>query len=59
MLTAVLGEPPVIFLDEPSSGIDPKNRRFLWDIIEELKSEGRAIILTTHHLEEADRLADE
>jgi len=58
VLAAVLGDPKVIFLDEPSSGIDPKNRRLLWKIIESLKRKDRAIILTTHHLEEADRLAE-
>lgn len=56
---AVIGEPPLLFLDEPSSGIDPQNRRFMWKIIEDLRSEERAVILTTHHLEEAEVLAEE
>lgn len=59
VLMAVIGEPPLIFLDEPSSGIDPQNRRFMWKIIEDLRSEDRAVILTTHHLEEAEVLAEE
>jgi ATP-binding cassette subfamily A (ABC1) protein 3 len=56
---AVLGEPPIVFLDEPSSGIDPQNRRFMWDIIEDLKAEDRAVILTTHHLQEAEVLSED
>lgn len=59
VLMAVLGEPPIVFLDEPSSGIDPQNRRFMWEIIEELRAEDRAVILTTHHLEEAEVLSEE
>ena len=59
VLMAILGEPPIVFLDEPSSGIDPQNRRFMWEIIEELRAEDRAVILTTHHLEEAEVLSEE
>lgn len=59
VLMAVVGEPPLLFLDEPSSGIDPQNRRFMWKIIEDLKSPERAVILTTHHLEEAEILAED
>jgi ATP-binding cassette subfamily A (ABC1) protein 3 len=59
VLMAVLGEPPIVFLDEPSSGIDPQNRRFMWEIIEDLRAEDRAVILTTHHLEEAEVLSEE
>ena len=46
-----------MFLDEPSSGMDPINRRTIWDILEKIKNENRTIILTTHHLEEAEHLA--
>lgn len=59
ILSSVMGEPPIVFLDEPSSGIDPKNRRVMWKIIEDLRSEDRVVILTTHHLEEAEHLAEE
>lgn len=55
---ALLHEPDVLFLDEPTSGLDPQASRLVRDFIEELKGEGRTIILTTHNLEEADRLCD-
>lgn len=57
--TAMLGEPSLIFMDEPSSGVDPQNRRELWSLIESAKSEDRAVILTTHHLEEAEYLSED
>jgi ABC-2 type transport system ATP-binding protein len=55
---ALLHEPDVLFLDEPTSGLDPEASRLVRDFIEELRGEGRTIILTTHNLEEADRLCD-
>lgn len=55
---ALIGGSRVVFLDEPSSGMDPYTRRTLWDILRGLKAAGRAIILTTHHMEEADILGD-
>jgi ABC-2 type transport system ATP-binding protein len=55
---ALLHEPEVLFLDEPTSGLDPEASRLVRDFIAELKEEGRTIILTTHNLEEADRLCD-
>ena len=55
---ALLHEPEVLFLDEPTSGLDPEASRLVRDFIEELRGEGRTIILTTHNLEEADRLCD-
>jgi ABC-2 type transport system ATP-binding protein len=55
---ALLHEPEVLFLDEPTSGLDPQASRLVRDFIAELKEEGRTIILTTHNLEEADRLCD-
>jgi len=55
---ALLHEPEVLFLDEPTSGLDPEASRLVRDFISELKGEGRTIILTTHNLEEADRLCD-
>ncbi|MCJ8313170.1 MAG: ABC transporter ATP-binding protein [Saccharospirillaceae bacterium] len=55
---ALCGDPDLLFLDEPSVGMDVNVRRTLWKIIEELKSKGKTIILTTHYLGEADHLAD-
>jgi ABC-2 type transport system ATP-binding protein len=55
---ALLHEPDVLFLDEPTSGLDPQASRLVREFIEELRGEGRTIILTTHNLEEADRLCD-
>ena len=56
---ALINEPRLIFLDEPSTGLDPQARRNLWDIIKRLKEEGRTLILTTHSMEEAEYLCDE
>jgi ABC-2 type transport system ATP-binding protein len=58
MATALVGDPELLFLDEPTTGLDPQARRHLWDLVEELKQEGRTIILTTHYMEEAERLCD-
>jgi ABC-2 type transport system ATP-binding protein len=55
---ALLHEPKVLFLDEPTAGLDPQAARLIRDFIEELKSEGRTIFLCTHNLDEADRLCD-
>ncbi len=55
---AVLSQPEVLFLDEPTTGMDPEARRAAWRTIEELVADGVAILLTTHYLEEAERLAD-
>lgn len=55
---ALVNDPKVVFLDEPTTGLDPRARRRIWDLIRKLKSEGRTIILTTHYLEEAEILAD-
>ena len=54
----LVGGPSVIFLDEPSTGLDPRSRRELWDIVREVVAEGTTILLTTQYLEEADQLAD-
>ena len=58
MATALVGDPELLFLDEPTTGLDPQARRHLWDLVEELKRAGRTIILTTHYMEEAERLCD-
>lgn len=55
---ALAGNPDLLFLDEPSVGMDAAARRQLWQVIRELRDDGRAILLTTHYLEEADALAD-
>jgi ABC-2 type transport system ATP-binding protein len=54
----LLGRPTVVFLDEPTTGLDPRSRRAMWDIVRELVASGVTILLTTQYLEEADQLAD-
>jgi ABC-2 type transport system ATP-binding protein len=55
---SLVNDPELLFLDEPTTGLDPQARRNVWDVIRGLKSEGRTIMLTTHYLEEAEVLAD-
>ncbi len=55
---ALVAKPPVLFLDEPTTGLDPRSRLEVWTTIEELVAEGRTVLLTTQYLDEADRLAD-
>ncbi|MEY2405870.1 MAG: hypothetical protein QOG39_786, partial [Acidimicrobiaceae bacterium] len=55
---ALVHRPPVLFLDEPTTGLDPRSRLDLWAVIEELVADGATVLLTTQYLEEADRLAD-
>ncbi|SFU04957.1 ABC-2 type transport system ATP-binding protein [Geodermatophilus amargosae] len=54
----LLGDPRVVFLDEPTTGLDPRSRRAMWDVVRGLVAEGVTILLTTQYLEEADQLAD-
>ena len=58
LAAALVARPPVLFLDEPTTGLDPRSRIELWGVIEDLVGEGTTLLLTTQYLEEADRLAD-
>jgi ABC-2 type transport system ATP-binding protein len=58
LAASLMASPPVLFLDEPTTGLDPRSRLQLWDIITELKKAGTTIVLTTQYLEEADQLSD-
>ncbi|HEX5671266.1 MAG TPA: ATP-binding cassette domain-containing protein, partial [Acidimicrobiia bacterium] len=58
LAAALVARPSVIFLDEPTTGLDPRSRIALWDVIADLVAQGATLLLTTHFLDEADRLAD-
>ena len=55
---SIVGDPELLFLDEPTTGLDPQSRRQIWDLVEEFKASGRSILLTTHYMDEAERLCD-
>jgi ABC-2 type transport system ATP-binding protein len=55
---AVVARPEVVFLDEPTAGLDPQARHATWDVVRQLRADGVTVLLTTHHMEEAERLAD-
>lgn len=55
---ALIGNPELLFLDEPTTGLDPQSRRQLWDVIVDWRARGRTIVLTTHYMDEAERLCD-
>jgi ABC-2 type transport system ATP-binding protein len=59
LAASLVASPPVLFLDEPTTGLDPRSRVELWGLLEELVREGATLLLTTQYLEEADRLADD
>ena len=56
--TTLINNPKIIFLDEPTTGLDPQARRNLWDLIREIRAEGTTVILTTHYMDEAEQLCD-
>ena len=58
MALSLVNDPELVFLDEPTTGLDPQARRAVWEVIRKLKDEGRTVMLTTHYLEEAEELAD-
>jgi len=55
---AIVGDPKLLFLDEPTTGLDPQSRRQLWELIERFRAEGRTVVLTTHYMDEAEHLCD-
>ena len=55
---AIVGDPELLFLDEPTTGLDPQSRRQIWELVEDYKATGRTIVLTTHYMDEAERLCD-
>jgi ABC-2 type transport system ATP-binding protein len=59
LAASLVGSPSVLFLDEPSTGLDPTARAALWDVVDELTAAGTTVVLTTQYLDEADRLADQ
>lgn len=58
IVAAIVNDPDIVFLDEPTTGLDPQIRRSLWDLIREINKQGKTIILTTHYMEEAEELCD-
>ena len=59
LAASLVAAPPVLFLDEPTTGLDPRSRNDLWDMLRDLVRDGTTVILTTQYLEEADQLADD
>src|SRR6476469_8333612 len=56
---AIVGRPELVFVDEPTAGMDPAARRTTWELLQELRGDGVTVVLTTHHMDEAERLADQ
>jgi ABC-2 type transport system ATP-binding protein len=59
LAVALVNDPEMVFLDEPTTGLDPQSRRYFWGLVETVRRRGKTILLTTHYMEEAQRLADE
>ena len=59
MACALVGDPELLFLDDPTTGLDPQARRQLWDLIDTFRRAGKTILLTTHYMDEAERLCDD
>ena len=59
IVATLINDPELLFLDEPTTGLDPQSRRYIWEMIEDLREESRTILLTTHYMEEAERLANQ
>jgi ABC-2 type transport system ATP-binding protein len=59
LAAAMIGRPELVFLDEPSAGLDPQARRAVWDVVDRLRADGVTVLLTTHLMDEAERLADQ
>ena len=55
---ALVGRPELVFVDEPTAGMDPQARRTTWELLGELRADGVTVVLTTHHMDEAEQLAD-
>jgi ABC-2 type transport system ATP-binding protein len=56
--TTLINQPKIIFLDEPTTGLDPQARRNLWDLIKNVRDEGATVVITTHYMDEAEQLCD-
>jgi ABC-2 type transport system ATP-binding protein len=56
--TALVGDPELLFLDEPTTGLDPQSRRQLWEVVRTLRARGKTVVITTHYMDEAERLCD-
>src|SRR3989449_6381270 len=58
LAVSLVNDPDIVFLDEPTTGLDPQARRGLWDVVEEMRKMGKTVLLTTHYMDEAERLCD-
>ena len=58
VVSTLVNDPILLFLDEPTTGLDPQARRHMWELVQRFKSEGRTVLLTTHYMEEAEELCD-
>ena len=58
IIAALVNDPAIVFLDEPTTGLDPQSRRNLWEIIRDIRKNGKTVVMTTHYMEEAQALCD-